>query len=334
MALPFDIRDLMSSGARMRDEREKRVRLAVFIDAEAPQELVDVIKDALRPQMSTALLHVEAAVPGDVLVVDSTADAVIALAGPSDTLAESLRRAREAYVPTVVLAFGGDRDHVGARLGQPVLDTLVEEDAGEIVSALGHWLADRVSGKRLALAANFPFVRRAVAVEAVKATSFQNAVIGGVVIIPGADMPLMTANQAKMVLQIAAAYGEPLGAERIRELAAVVGGAFALRTVARQLVTMVPGFGWALKAGIGYSGTLAMGMAAVEYFEAGGELSGLGERLKEARDRVIEAARTRGSRPEEPIPAHAWVVDGGPGTPASDGHPERPQLTDGGVESL
>ena len=56
----------------------------------------------------------------------------------------------------------------------------------------------------------------------------QNAGVGLVVFIPGADLPIMTLNQAKMLLQIAAAYGEPMGKERVKELAAVVGGAFAL----------------------------------------------------------------------------------------------------------
>ena len=46
----------------------------------------------------------------------------------------------------------------------------------------------------------------------------------------------MTANQAKMVLEIAAAYGQPLTADRIKELAAIVGGGFAWRAVARQII--------------------------------------------------------------------------------------------------
>jgi uncharacterized protein (DUF697 family) len=168
-----------------------------------------------------------------------------------------------------------------------------------------------VSGKRLALAANFTFIRRAVAEESIKSTAFQNGVIGFVVVIPGADMPLMTANQAKMILQIAAAYGQPLGPERIKELAVVVGGGFTLRAVARQLLVVVPGFGWALKAAIGYSGTLAMGYAALEYFEEGGEFSGVMERVKAARDQAIAAARERMGRglpAEEPIAAHGYVV--------------------------
>lgn len=306
MALPLDIRDLMSSGAKLREEREKPVRIAVFVDAEAPEALVEALRLALHPQMSTARLHVEAVVPGDTLVVDETADAVVAVSGTGHTLVPSLARARDRFIPTAALIVGEDRDSAARRLGHPLLDTLAEDSSEELVRALGRWLADRVSTKRLALAANFSFVRKAVAEESVKATAFQNGVIGGVAFIPGADMPLMTANQAKMVLQIAAAYGEPLGAERVKELMAVVGGAFAFRTIARQAAGLIPGFGWALKAGIGYSGTLAMGYAAIDYFEHGGDVSGLAERVRDARDRAVAAARSR--RRGAPIPADAYVV--------------------------
>lgn len=311
MAFLLDIRDLVNSGAALRVEREKQLRIAVFVDAEAPEDAVAALKEALRPQMSTARLHVEPVVPGDVLVVEDSADVVIALAGPGSTLAPSLANARDRFTPTVLLAVGEEKTEVSRRLQHPVLDTLVDDDAEGLMKLLGKWLADRVSGSRLALAANFAFVRRAVAEEAIRNTAFQNAVIGGVMIIPGADMPLMTANQAKMILQIAAAYGEPLGPERIKELAAVVGGAFVLRAVARQALTLIPGFGWAVKAGIGYSGTMGMGYAALEYFEEGGDVRGLAVKVREARDRAIEAARHRGRHAEPPIPAHAWVAEPG-----------------------
>ncbi|PKQ15953.1 MAG: hypothetical protein CVT67_07195 [Actinobacteria bacterium HGW-Actinobacteria-7] len=293
MALPLDIRDLVSSGAKLRKEREKLVRLAVYIDAEAPESAVEALRQALRPQMSTARLHVEPIVVGDVLVVDDSADAVIALTGPGAAIAPSLARARDRLIPTLALALGETRDDVSDRLGHPLLDTAVADEPDELVAHLGTWLADRVSGKRLALAANFAFVRRAVSVEAVKNTALQNGLIGGVMIIPGADMPLMTANQAKMLMQIAAAYGEPLGVERIKELVAVVGSGFALRTVARQALTLIPGFGWAIKAGVGYSGTLAMGYAALEYFESGGDVRGLADKVRDARDRALELAKRR-----------------------------------------
>ena len=100
----------------------------------------------------------------------------------------------------------------------------------------------------------------------------------------------MTLNQAKMLLQIAAAYGQPLDKRRIKELAAVVGGAFACRGAARQLVGVVPGLGWAVKAAIGYSGTYAMGHAAIEYFEGGGNVSGVANVVSQARKAAVSAA--------------------------------------------
>ena len=321
MKLPIDIRDIMSSGTRLREDRERPVRIAVFVDVEAPDALVEAVRVALHPQTGGAMLHIEACAPGEALLVDPTVDAVVALAGPGATLERSLSMAREKFVPNVVLALGEAAIPVAHRLDQPMLDTIVAETPEAAVHTLGNWLAERISSKRLALATNFTFMRRAVAEESVKATAFQNGVIGFVSVIPGADMPLMTANQAKMILQIAAAYGQPLGAERVKELAMIVGGGFTLRAIARQLLDFIPGFGWAVKAGISYSGTLAMGYAAVEYFEEGGDFSGVAARVKEARDKAIGAARDRMGRglpaEEEPIPAHAYVVDGADADPAA-----------------
>lgn len=311
MRLPVDLRDIMASGSKLQEERAKPIRIAVFVDVDVSDVLVVAVEEALRPQTGYARLHVEAVGPGETLLVDPMTDAVVALAGAGVNLVPSLSRAHDAGVPAVVLALGAHADDVSRRLHHPVLDTFVAEDPADIVSRLGGWFVDRVSGKRVALASNFEFIRRAVAVEAVKSTAFQNGIIGGVAIIPGADLPLMAANQAKMVMQIAAAFGQPLGAERIRELAVVLGGAFAFRAIARQALTFIPGFGWAIKAAIGYSGTLAVGYAAIEYFESGADLSGLAEKLRHTRDRAVEVARTRTAKPsadEAPIPAHAYVV--------------------------
>ena len=309
MALPLNIRDLLNSSAKYTAEREKPVRIAVIIDAQADDRAIGALKEALRPHTGFAMLHVEVVAPGEVVDVESSGDVVIALAGPGSTLEESLRRSRERFIPTVVLALEDGRETVARRLSHPLLDTVVDSQTDGLVEKLGKWLSERVEGKRVSMAANFAFVRRAVAEEAVKSTSFQNLIIGGVAIIPGADMPLMTANQAKMIMQIAAAYGQPLGAERVKEIASVVGGAFVLRTVARQFVALVPGFGWAIKAGIGYTGTLAMGYAAVEYFEGGGDIAGLGAKLRDTREKVMRAAAKRRGQEREVIEAHAWVAE-------------------------
>ena len=155
---------------------------------------------------------------------------------------------------------------------------------------MGEWVVAACREKRLALALSFPFVRRPLSLEAVSATSLQNAGIGLVLFIPGADMPLMTLNQAKMLLQIAAAYGEPMSAARVKELAAIVAGGFACRSVARQVAGAVPAIGWAVKAGVGYAGTKAMGLAAVEYFERGGNIAGLAGVVSSATAKATQIA--------------------------------------------
>ena len=71
---------------------------------------------------------------------------------------------------------------------------------------------------RPALAAALPAVRRTYCDHVVLTNAAQNGVIGVVVIMPGADMPAMTANQIRMVLKIGAAYGEELGLDRAIEI--------------------------------------------------------------------------------------------------------------------
>ena len=133
-------------------------------------------------------------------------------------------------------------------------------------------LVQAADHRAVSLAAHLPAVRRAYCDQVILANAKQNGIIGVVVIIPGADMPAMTANQVRMVLQIAAAYGEEIGSDRAFEILSVVGSAFAFRALARQALVFVPGFGWVLKGAIGFSATLALGRAAIAYFEAGAPL--------------------------------------------------------------
>lgn len=168
---------------------------------------------------------------------------------------------------------------------------------------MGKWVIAACKEKSLPLSLAFPFVRRPYATELVNVTSVQNAGIGVVMFIPGADMPIMTLNQAKMLLQIAAAYGQPMTLDRAKELVAVVAGAFACRSAARQVAGIVPFAGWAVKGAIGYSGTLAMGKAAIEYFESGAGIvgvAGLTSKLTEGVQKVIVLAKGEPEAEEEP----------------------------------
>lgn len=130
--------------------------------------------------------------------------------------------------------------------------------------------ADRAGDSSHHLAARVPVLREAVVQEIIKRFAVQNGVLGVAIFIPGADFPVLTLNQIRMVLRIASAHGERLDRERAFEVLSVIAAGLGFRTVARQLVGLVPGLGWAVKGGVAYAATLALGEAADAYFAAGG----------------------------------------------------------------
>jgi uncharacterized protein (DUF697 family) len=118
-----------------------------------------------------------------------------------------------------------------------------------------------------ALAARLPAIRKPICAAIIRRFARQNGILGAAIFIPGADLPALTVNQIRMVLRIAAAYGQDVDRERAVELLAVFGAGFGLRAAARELVGFIPGPGWVVKGGIAYAGTKALGEAAVRYFE-------------------------------------------------------------------
>ncbi|MFA5844768.1 MAG: hypothetical protein WC971_08065 [Coriobacteriia bacterium] len=286
MGLPIDPRDLLRSAKRLSEDRDAALTFEVLVEGDAPDALLDALQAALVPR--TAKARVAVAALGDAKPAAPAPDALVLVLGSGAAAAVSAADdARRRGVPVAVVALREDAEALAASLGEPIEDVIACDSADRAVELLARWFVDRVPEKRLAVAHNFTFVRRAVAGTFVRATAWQNGAIGAVAIIPGADLPLMTANQAKMLLQIAAAYGQPLSAERVRELAVVVGGGFTLRAVARQFVGLVPGFGWAVKGGIGYAGTVAMGEAAIAYFEQGADLRAVTRRVLKVRAKAI-----------------------------------------------
>ncbi|NTU89036.1 MAG: hypothetical protein HGA54_03885 [Actinobacteria bacterium] len=304
--IPIDIKDVFqATGATIREQGEP-IRVAIFVDATAPSELVSFLRQAFVPLSTNAFIHVEPFEDG-IPFIDSLTDLAVIVAGASKSVSTLANNARNQGIPAVitcvdilkVMDIANTTPYPLSPVDIVAFTTKVEEGhdpTKEFTSSLGTWIVDHCRSKRLSFAASFAFIRRPLAIEITKATAFQNGAVGAVLIIPGADMPVMTFNQVKMVIQIAAAYGEELGAERVKELAAVLGGGFALRAIARQLVGIVPALGWAIKAGIGYSGTLAMGYAALEYFESGGDLVGVGQKVVAAREKAGKTATTISER--------------------------------------
>jgi len=77
----------------------------------------------------------------------------------------------------------------------------------------------------------------------------------------------------RMVLRIAAIYGESLAVRHARELLATVAGGVGLRFLAGQLAKVLPGPGWVISGVVTGLGTWAMGEVAAFYFESGKRLT-------------------------------------------------------------
>jgi uncharacterized protein (DUF697 family) len=182
----------------------------------------------------------------------------------------AVRRARARLV-VVLPPAGGPAAHEAARQAGAYDDELVFADPATpwAMPKLAAAVARVAGAHGPALGCRLPAVRDAVVRRLVQRAARQNAAVGAVVWVPGADMPVMTLNQVRMVLQIGAAYGEDVGPQRAPEVLAVVGAGLGLRTAAREALGFVPVAGWALKGVLGYAGTLALGRAAVKYYESG-----------------------------------------------------------------
>ena len=175
----------------------------------------------------------------------------------------ALRVADRAGVP--IIAVTEDRD-VPYVLATDIVR--VPPGQGFPLDEIAEAVARRLGEDGTALAARLPALRRAVCAELIRSFARKNAVISAAVFIPGVDLPVLTLNQIRLVLRIALAYGQEIDKERALELLGVVGVGFGLRTVARELLDLVPVAGWAVKGAVAYAGTKALGEAAVRYFEA------------------------------------------------------------------
>jgi uncharacterized protein (DUF697 family) len=135
---------------------------------------------------------------------------------------------------------------------------------------LGRLLAAKDDEAAVALAARLPALRRGVADALIARVARQNAVIAAAVFVPGVDFPALTLNQLRLVLRLAAAYGQKIDADRLPEILGVVATALGFRALARQALGFVPIAGWAVQGSIAYAGTRTLGEAAIRYFETRG----------------------------------------------------------------
>jgi len=159
----------------------------------------------------------------------------------------------------------------------------------------------------LALARNFPALREAVLGRIIQKTAKENAafailsalpnVIPSPIELPWAvgefasDTVVITANQMRMALAIAAACDTPVGfGEQRGQVASILGSAFGLRAIARELAGKIPaGGGMAAKGLIAFAGTYTLGLGIARWNRLGRRPTSGEKRL--AYQRALESGR-------------------------------------------
>lgn len=319
--MPIDVKKLLDSVANVGQQRDLPVHVDLVFDPTASERLVDCVIDAFSSAAPQAF--VETTVLGmHVPELPLPADLCVIVGGDSLLLGDVASAARAKGIPAVVAIergqtyFAGDMGSAQALAdltlkentvptaagtslaptvgkGIPVEDIVdldLSAQARRPLEELGTWIVTHAPAKRISLAADFEFLRHPLAVELVAHTAVQNGAVGLVFFVPGADMPLITLNQAKMAIQIAAVYGQELDWSRAKEVVAIVAGGFGFRGIARKLSSLVPVLGWAIKPSVAASGTLAMGYAAITYYEGGTPADDMPEALESIFVKLGDAA--------------------------------------------
>jgi uncharacterized protein (DUF697 family) len=197
--------------------------------------------------------------PSAVRVGDAAGAAVYVHVATGDD-ERDLRAARRGRVPIVAVVSGDttppyvlatDVVRIGPGEGLPV-------------DAVADAIAVRLGEDGAPLAARLPVLRGPVCGRIVASFARKNGIVGAAVFVPGADLPVLALNEVRMLLRLEQAYGlDPDLRERIPEIVATVGAGFGLRTVARELLDLLPFWGWTVKGGVAYAGTRVLGETSV-----------------------------------------------------------------------
>lgn len=278
------------------------------------------------------------------------ADLVVLVLDPDDSLSELARaefqKWQTAGKKTIVLkneapspaALVPSVEWAGARVlaGLVIQREFLEK---EFVPTVLQLLPER----KLSLARNYPLFRDAVAREVINETAVANASYsfstGLAEIIPVLDVPfnvadmfVLTKAQAFMVYRLGLIFGLSTNwREHLAAFGSTIGMGFVWRTLARQLVGLIPVVGMLPKVAIAYAGTYALGRGALQWYETGRDVTraDLEQFFREALERgrslgaglAARAPRVsppRFSRPRLPFGRKARALELSPGpSPAS-----------------
>jgi uncharacterized protein (DUF697 family) len=201
-------------------------------------------------------------------------------------------------------AFVVARKRAGARVDR-VFD-VGSTDEPNWDSILRARIADSLGFESVPIAAWYPAFKDAAAIAVINETSRDNAQFALISNVPslvpivgsiasaGADMIVLTKNQAQMAIRLAAIYGRQIDdrGALFRDIAPVIGSGFIWRTLAREGASFLPfAAGTIPKVLVAFAGTFTTGKALETYFKFGKKPSK--EQLKGYYQQALELAKQR-----------------------------------------
>ena len=260
--------DMVSLGAaRRRSAALDYVCVLAFVDRTAPKTLALPVRDAFDPRLPSAEVRVVGVGSG----TDLLALPFPTCAWPCWAATRRAYRLASASLPQRAFRWPWSASLPStplfplARHGRKRVSVISATNAEVLTDRLAEWLVD-ATDKSIALAANFAFCRRAKVRELINDFAMENA-MGTAKLGPGAELPSMTLNQARLALDIAAINGQPLALGRVPEVLSAIGAGFGSRMFANKALGRIPLFGWLFQAGFGYLGTQATGLTLQRRFD-------------------------------------------------------------------
>jgi small GTP-binding protein len=163
-----------------------------------------------------------------------------------------------------------------------------------VASRLVPSIIDKYPHLAVAIGRELPLYRRQASRRVIRNATALAAVLGTEPV-PFLDVPFLLANLARMVVRVAAIYGESLTARHAGELTISLMSGLAFRYLAQQASKFLPGPGWVIAGGVAAAGTWSIGRVAQEYFDGGKQMS-----MREIRRRYGQLMKRWGEGQEEP----------------------------------
>ncbi|ERI04764.1 hypothetical protein [Atopobium sp. oral taxon 810] len=250
--------ELLNESKSSDEQRCAPTHTLVIIDMSAPREVALELKRLLSAEQSSAELSIKELEygVGGTLVPDL---AIFVVGSQLALVAKEAKRLAEAGVPCALIA--------ESSLDLPSFDNLDESfkdlltpiavsNIADLAKPLAQWMVE-ASDKAVAFAASYSFCRQTLIDSLILLCAAQNAAVGAVDIIHGSDFPIMTVNQIKLALSIAAASGRSLSPSFLIDTALVLACGLSWRQIARSMSNILPIGNWLGRGAMGFAGTMA-----------------------------------------------------------------------------